>query len=105
MFNQQQHLTFKFLDSMDPKPDFPAGRFMEVAYERFIQFEKNCLPVFLPTAVGTFPEEIFPEALEGQKVAFFYHTKLPITTSIFQIVDGIRTNEQKVWVDENYKNE
>ena len=86
---------------MDPKPDFPAGRFMEVPYERFIQFEENCLPIFIPTPVGTFPEEIIPEALEGQKVAFFYYNKLPITTTIFQIVDGNKTNSQKVWIEEN----
>lgn len=102
IFNEQHHLTFKILDSMDPKPDFPAGRFMEVPYERFIQFEENCLPIFMPTPVGTFPEEIIPEALEGQIVAFFYHNKLPITTTIFQIVDGNKTNSQKVWIEEKF---
>jgi hypothetical protein len=99
--NEEQHLTFKILDSMDPKPSFPANQFILVPYERFILFEKNCLPVFIGTHAGTFPEEIIPEDLEGQKVALFYNSVLPITTTILHIVNGKRKEIKKIWVDGN----
>ena len=89
---------------MDPNPGFPASRFTRVPYGRFIQFEENCVPVFIPTAAGTFPEEVIPEALEGQKVAFFYYNDLPITTTIFQVVDGRRTIFQKILIEDETSN-
>jgi len=99
--NEEQHLTFKVLDSMDPKPSFPGNQFILVPYERFILFEKNCLPVFIGTPVGTFPEEVIMEDLEGQKVALFYNSVLPISTTILHIVNGSRTEIKKIWVDRN----
>lgn len=97
--NKEENLTFKVLDSMDPKPSFPASQFIIVNYDRFILFESNCLPVFIGTPVGTFPEEVTMEDLEGQKVALFYNSVLPITTTILHIVNGRRKEIKKFWVD------
>lgn len=87
---EEQHLTFKVLDSLDPKPSFAAHLFIEVSYERFVLPEKNCLPVFIATHAGIFPEEIIPEALEGQEVAFSYSSLLSGPIIIYRIRYGTK---------------
>ncbi len=88
-------ITFKVLDTLDPKPDFPKSLFNDVPYLSFISPGDNCYPLFIATPVGVFPEEVLEESLEGQKIAVVYSSFLDGALIIYQIQNGKRIELKK----------
>ncbi len=88
-------ISFKVLDTLDPKPDFPKSIFKDVPFLRFISPGDNCYPLFIATQVGVFPEEVLGESLEGQKIAVMYSSLLDGAIIIYQIQNGKRLELKK----------
>lgn len=92
--------SFKILDIQDPDPGFPPELSRKVSFEKFISPEEEGFPVFIATHVGVFPEEVFMEALEGQKVAVLY-SSLSAPVCILQIINGKGVEVARISLDES----